>query len=147
MIDLDISKYLPHRYPFLFVDKVISIDKKCITAVKNVTHNESFFQGHFPGDPIMPGVIIIEALAQAAAILGFKAHDQTPGDGYSVYLVSVEKVRFRQAVRPGDQLTLKVEMAYVKRSIGCFHCHAFVGEKEVCSLSLKCIYQKREEDG
>ena len=104
----EIREYLPHRYPFLLVDRVIDLDLgKTITAIKNVTINEPFFDGHFPGLPIMPGVLIIEAMAQAAGILGFKTLDKKPSDGSIYMFVGADKMRFKKPVVPGDQLTLK----------------------------------------
>lgn len=106
MMDInEIREYLPHRYPFLLVDRVVDLDVegKCIRAYKNVSINEPFFNGHFPAHPIMPGVLIIEAMAQAAGILGFKMLDVKPADGTLYYFVGSDKLRFRQPVLPGDQ--------------------------------------------
>ena len=103
----EIKKYLPQRYPFLLVDRVIEMDLgKSIVAYKNVTVNEPFFNGHFPNQPIMPGVLIIEALAQAAGVLGFKCQEKKPKDGYLYYFVGADNVRLRRPVVPGDCLTL-----------------------------------------
>ena len=106
MTDLSIDtilKHLPHRYPFLFIDKVVSIEKgKKIHAQKNVSINEPFFQGHFPNKPVMPGVLILEAMAQASGILGFMTMEKTPDDGSIYYFAGVDKVRFKRPVNPGD---------------------------------------------
>ena len=103
----EIKEYLPQRYPFLLVDRVIEMDLgKSIVAYKNVTVNEPFFNGHFPNQPIMPGVLIIEALAQAAGVLGFKSQEKKPKDGYLYYFVGADNVRLRRPVVPGDCLTL-----------------------------------------
>ena len=110
MMDInEIRKLLPHRYPFLLVDRVESIDLegKSIRAYKNVTINEPFFNGHFPQHPIMPGVLIIEAMAQAAGLLGFRMLDATPEDGTLYYFVGSDNLRFRQPVLPGDKLVLQ----------------------------------------
>jgi 3-hydroxyacyl-[acyl-carrier-protein] dehydratase len=113
--DIDwIRTILPHRYPFLLVDKVLEIEAgRRIVALKNVTVNEEFFLGHFPQRPVMPGVLIIEALAQAAGIL--LLHDREERDSYLVYLTAIEKTRFRRPVVPGDQLRLEVEIAQLRR--------------------------------
>ncbi|MBT5719834.1 MAG: 3-hydroxyacyl-ACP dehydratase FabZ, partial [Gammaproteobacteria bacterium] len=103
----EIKEYLPQRYPFLLVDRVVEMDLgKSIVAYKNVTVNEPFFNGHFPSQPIMPGVLIIEALAQAAGVLGFKSQEKKPKDGYLYYFVGADNVRLRRPVVPGDCLTL-----------------------------------------
>lgn len=106
-----ILSLLPHRYPFLLVDKVTEcIPHKTITAVKNVSFNEPYFQGHFPRRPIMPGVLILEALAQATGLLAFYSFDERARDGTMYYLVGVDKARFKQPVEPGDQLVMEVEL-------------------------------------
>jgi 3-hydroxyacyl-[acyl-carrier-protein] dehydratase len=105
----EIARNLPHRYPFLLIDRVLEIDPgKRVVALKNVTYNEPFFRGHFPGDPIMPGVLIIEALAQAGAVL--LLHDMADREGKLVYFTGIDKARFRRTVVPGDQLRLTVEV-------------------------------------
>ena len=109
MENREIQRAIPHRYPFLLVDRVVDIDpKKRIVAIKNVTFNEPFFQGHFPGIPLMPGVLIIEALAQAGAVL--MLHDMPDRDNKLVYFAGIDSARFRRAVVPGDQLTLTMEV-------------------------------------
>lgn len=105
----EIARNLPHRYPFLLIDRVLEIDPgKRVVALKNVTYNEPFFRGHFPGDPIMPGVLIVEALAQAGAVL--LLHDMADREGKLVYFTGIDKARFRRTVVPGDQLRLTVEV-------------------------------------
>ena len=145
MMDInEIRQYLPHRYPFLLVDRVseLDIEGKKIRAYKNVSINEPFFNGHFPEHPIMPGVLIIEAMAQAAGILGFKMLDVKPADGTLYYFVGSDKLRFRQPVLPGDQLILEAEFVSVKRSIWKFRCRARVEDKEVCSAEIICAERK-----
>ena len=138
-----IMEYLPHRYPMLLVDRVLELEpmKRCI-ALKNVTFNESFFQGHYPGLPIMPGVLIIEAMAQAAGILGFKMLDVKPADGTLYYFVGSDKLRFRQPVLPGDQLILEAKFLSCKRQIWKFECQASVDGKPVCSAEIICAERK-----
>ncbi|MCV3921708.1 3-hydroxyacyl-ACP dehydratase FabZ [Pseudomonas aeruginosa] len=145
MMDInEIREYLPHRYPFLLVDRVVELDieGKRIRAYKNVSINEPFFNGHFPEHPIMPGVLIIEAMAQAAGILGFKMLDVKPADGTLYYFVGSDKLRFRQPVLPGDQLQLHAKFISVKRSIWTFDCHATVDDKPVCSAEIICAERK-----
>ncbi|MBD2838175.1 3-hydroxyacyl-ACP dehydratase FabZ [Metapseudomonas lalkuanensis] len=145
MMDInEIREYLPHRYPFLLVDRVVELDVegKRIRAYKNVSINEPFFNGHFPQHPIMPGVLIIEAMAQAAGILGFKMLDVKPADGTLYYFVGSDKLRFRQPVLPGDQLILDAKFVSVKRGIWKFDCHASVDGKEVCSAEIICAERK-----
>ncbi len=145
MMDInEIREYLPHRYPFLLVDRVVELDTeaKRIRAYKNVTINEPFFTGHFPQHPIMPGVLIIEAMAQAAGILGFKMMDVKPSDGTLYYFVGSDKLRFRQPVLPGDQLMLEAKYLSVKRGIWKFECEASVDGKAVCSAEIICAERK-----
>ncbi|MCP1647324.1 3-hydroxyacyl-ACP dehydratase FabZ [Pseudomonas sp. GD04087] len=145
MMDInEIREYLPHRYPFLLVDRVVELDieAKRIRAYKNVSINEPFFNGHFPQHPIMPGVLIIEAMAQAAGILGFKMLDVKPADGTLYYFVGSDKLRFRQPVLPGDQLQLNAQFISVKRGIWKFDCHATVDDKAVCSAEIICAERK-----
>lgn len=145
MMDInEIREYLPHRYPFLLVDRVVELDieAKRIRAYKNVSINEPFFNGHFPQHPIMPGVLIIEAMAQAAGILGFKMLDVKPADGTLYYFVGSDKLRFRQPVLPGDQLQLNAQFISVKRGIWKFDCNATVDDKPVCSAEIICAERK-----
>ena len=145
-LNINIKTYIPHRYPFLFVDKVLELSKEHIVAVKNVSHNEEYFNGHFPGDPILPGVVIVEALAQASGILAFTSRDKTPADGYGVYLVGTDKVRFRQPVYPGDQLQLHASIDVIKQRLWRFKCHASLEDKTVCSLLLMCVFRKLKDE-
>jgi len=147
MMDVtQIRKYLPHRYPFLLIDRVVELDiagqDKRIRAYKNVSVNEPFFNGHFPDHPIMPGVLIVEAMAQSAGILGFKMLDTTPADGTLYYFVGSDKLRLRQPVVPGDQLMLEARFLSAKRSIWKFACNASVDGKEVCSAEITCAERK-----
>ena len=114
----EILNHLPHRYPFVLVDRVISYEVgKEITAIKNVTINEPFFPGHFPYHPVMPGVLIIEAMAQAAAIVSFKTMDSKPSDDSVYYFAGIDKARFKKPVSPGDQLVLNVKIDRILRGI------------------------------
>ena len=143
----EIKEYLSQRYPFLLVDRVVEMELgKSIVAYKNVTVNEPFFNGHFPDQPIMPGVLIIEALAQAAGVLGFKSQEKKPKDGYLYYFVGADDVRLRRPVVPGDCLTLKAEIVTNKRSIYKFACRATVGEELVGSMTIMCAERKMDVD-
>lgn len=114
----EILEYLPHRYPFLLIDRVLEIEEgKRILALKNVTINEPFFPGHFPHHPVMPGVLIVEAMAQAAAILSFKSMGIKPDDDSVVYFAGIDSVRFKRPVVPGDQLQFDVQITQNKRNI------------------------------
>jgi 3-hydroxyacyl-[acyl-carrier-protein] dehydratase len=133
----EILEHLPHRYPFLLVDRVLEIDPgERILALKNVTMNEPFFPGHFPGHPIMPGVMIIEALAQAAAILTFKSTEKL--DGRLVYFVGIDEARFKIPVVPGDQLLLEARHIRTIRGIGKFSAQARVGDRMAAEAVLMC---------
>ncbi len=113
-----VMQYLPHRYPFLLIDRVIELELgKTITAIKNVTINEPFFPGHFPGAPVMPGVLILEAMAQAAGILSFKTKNYTPEQIGVIYFAGIDNARFKKPVKPGDQLVLKAEIVREMRGI------------------------------
>ena len=142
MAEVDINKiknFLPHRYPFLLLDRVLDvIPGESIRALKNVTINEPFFHGHFPEQPLMPGVLIVEAMAQAAAILGVisGAESRDDLDNILYYLVGVDKARFRKTVVPGDQLILEVKFITVKRNIWKFSATASVDDKIVANTEL-----------
>src|SRR3990167_2194598 len=126
----EIQKLLPHRYPFLLVDRIIEIEPNVkATGLKNVTINEPFFQGHFPGNPIMPGVLIIEAMAQVAGILAFQSGAKDTGD--SVYFMSIEKAKFRKPVVPGDQVKLEIKVLQQRGNVWRFSGHALVDNKVV----------------
>ncbi len=134
-----ILKQLPHRFPFLLVDRVTHIEKgKRITALKNVTINEPFFVGHFPHRPVMPGVLMLEALAQAAALLAFDALDATPNDQMVYYFAGIEGARFKRPVEPGDQLVLQVELLRMKAGIFKFKAAAMVGDELAVEAELTC---------
>mgnify|MGYP005699432283 FL=1 len=135
----DILKYLPHREPFLFVDEVLEINKGSdIHAIKRLTGKEDYFRGHFPNNPVMPGVIIIEALAQASGILGFQTMDKTPEEGSIYVFAGVDKVRFRKRVGPGDDIHLYSKILNEKRGIWKFECRAEVDNEIVCSATILC---------
>ena len=142
-MDIDeIRKYLPHRYPFLLVDRVLDYTKnQSLTAIKNVTVNEPFFPGHFPHHPVMPGVLIVEALAQACAILSLKSVDSTPNEDSIYYFVGIDKARFRRPVVPGDQLTLKVTLKRRMKGVWQFEAEAYVGEELAAGAELMCTYK------
>jgi 3-hydroxyacyl-[acyl-carrier-protein] dehydratase len=134
-----ILKQLPHRYPFLLVDRVLAIDKgKTIRALKNVTMNEPFFQGHFPHRPVMPGVLMLEALAQAAALLAFDALDTSPSDDTVYYFAGIDGARFKRPVEPGDQLILEVALLRMKAGIFKFKARALVGQDLAVEAELTC---------
>jgi 3-hydroxyacyl-[acyl-carrier-protein] dehydratase len=134
-----IKEYLPHRYPLLLVDRVIDWESgKTITAIKNVTINEEFFNGHFPHKPVMPGVLTIEALAQTAALLAFLTNGQKPDDNAVVYFVGIDGARFKRPVEPGDQLRMQVEILRQSRGIWKFHARATVEEQLVVEAELMC---------
>jgi 3-hydroxyacyl-[acyl-carrier-protein] dehydratase len=139
----EIWKYLPHRYPFLLVDRVLEFEaNKRIVAIKNVTINEPHFTGHFPLTPVFPGVMIVEALAQASGILAFKSRNRTLEDGYIYYLAGTDKTKFKRSVIPGDQMRLEVEIVNLRnhwmKAIG----KAYVGDQLACSTYLTCAEQK-----
>ena len=135
----DILKYLPHREPFLFVDEVLNINKGSdIHAIKRLTGEEDYFRGHFPNNPVMPGVIIIEALAQASGILGFQTMDKTPEEGSIYVFAGVDKVRFRRRVGTGDDIHLYSKILNEKRGIWKFECRAEVDNEIVCSATILC---------
>ena len=135
----EIREYLPHRYPFLLVDRVTELNLgDSIVAYKNVTVNEPFFNGHFPDHPVMPGVLVIEAMAQAAGILGFKTMDKTPQDGSIYYFVGSDKLRFKRPVVPGDKLQLDAAIVSEKRGIWKFDCRASVDGQLVASATILC---------
>jgi len=141
----EVKNFLPHRYPFLLIDKVIDIEiGKSLTAIKNVSFNEPHFTGHFPTQPIMPGVLIIEALAQATGILAFKSEVGKAQEGQIYTLVGVDNARFKRIVEPGDQIKLKVEVLTVKRGIWKFKGTALVDDKIVTSAELMCTQKASE---
>lgn len=140
----EIKEYLPQRYPFLLVDRVLELELgKSIVAYKNVTANEDFFNGHFPDFPVMPGVLIIEAMAQAAGILGFKTVGKKPVDGSIYYFVGIDKLRLKRPVQPGDRLLLEASILAEKRGIWKFDCKASVDGDLVCSGIVTCADREK----
>jgi 3-hydroxyacyl-[acyl-carrier-protein] dehydratase len=132
-----VLKQLPHRYPFLLVDRVTAcVPGQTIEAIKNVTFNEPFFPGHFPHRPVMPGVMILEALAQAAGILAFRTAGVVPDENTRFYFVGIDEARFRKPVEPGDQLVLKARLERAIRGIWKFSTVAEVGGQVVCSATM-----------
>lgn len=146
MLSEEIKKFLPHRYPFLMVDRVTEcVPGETLTAIKNVTVNEPFFQGHFPQKAIMPGVLIIEALAQATGLLGFRTMSEIAREDLLYMLVGVDNVRFKRQVVPGDQLVLKVRLEKKSRSIWKFTCEATVDDELVTSANMLCAATEEKE--
>ncbi len=141
MFDIrDIFRFLPHRYPFLLVDRVLALDQgKSISAIKNVTYNEPFFPGHFPDVPTMPGVLILEALAQASGILAVVTEKVEASSGFILYFAGIDNARFRKPVVPGDQLVLHSELDKHKRDIWKFRTRATVSETLVCEADMLCV--------
>lgn len=134
-----VLEHLPHRYPFLLIDRVLECKLgESLTGIKNVTYNEPYFTGHFPNKPVMPGVLILEALAQATGILAFRTSNARPTDGSLYYLVGIDEARFKQVVIPGDQLVLKVEVIKAKRGIWKFNGEASVDGNVVATAVLMC---------
>ena len=140
MMDIhQILKQLPHRYPILLVDRVLELEKgKRIKALKNVSINEPFFNGHFPHRPVMPGVLMLEALAQAAALLAFDTLGVTPDDNTMYYFAGIDRARFKRPVEPGDQLLLHVELDRMKSGIFKFKARATVAEELAVEAELIC---------
>ncbi len=138
-----ILKRLPHRYPFLLVDRVLEFEKdKRIKALKNVTINEPFFVGHFPARPVMPGVLMLEALAQAAALLSFESADNGPDDDTVVYFVGIDGARFKRPVEPGDQLILEASIERAKSGIFKYKTRASVDGQTAVEAELMCTMRK-----
>ncbi|HED17168.1 MAG TPA: 3-hydroxyacyl-ACP dehydratase FabZ [Gammaproteobacteria bacterium] len=139
----EIMKLLPHRYPFLMVDKILEIDPgKSLKALKNVTINEPYFQGHFPHRPVMPAVLMMEALAQATGLLAYKTGELKPNDQSVFYFAGIDKARFKRPVGPGDQLILQVELIKRKRNIWVFKGIAMVNDEVAASAELMCAEQE-----
>ena len=139
----EIMKVLPHRYPFLLIDRVVSFDpNKTLVATKNVTINEPFFQGHFPGHPVMPGVLIIEAMAQTAALLAFQSLDITKPENHVVYFVGIDQARFKKPVAPGDQLIITAEIIRNLKGIWKFSAKAEVDGKIASEAVLMCTMRE-----
>jgi 3-hydroxyacyl-[acyl-carrier-protein] dehydratase len=144
MMDIqEIRHFLPHRYPFLFVDRVTEIEAgKRIVGFKNLTINEEIFNGHFPEKPIMPGVLILEAMAQIAGILGFYTTGKRPADGYIYLFCGADNVRFKRPVVPGDRLVLEAEAGISKRNIYKFSCRATIDGELAASADILVAEQK-----
>jgi len=141
-----IMEYLPHRFPFLLIDRVLTLElepEKRLTGIKNVTINEGFFQGHFPSDPVMPGVLMIEAMAQASGMLAHLALETEGKEGELFYLVKVDNAKFNRVVVPGDQLLLDVVQKRIMRGMGRYECKAFVDGKRAASCELLCAGRKK----
>lgn len=133
----EILKYLPHRHPFLLIDRVMEmVEGQSIVALKNVTINEAYFVGHFPNRPVMPGVLILEALAQAAGVLAYKSTNTLPSDGTLFLFAGIDNARFRRVVEPGDQLSLQVKVLRSKRDMWKLEGSAYVGSELACSAEL-----------
>lgn len=144
MMDVnEIRNYLPHRYPFLLIDRVVDLKiGESIVAYKNITINEGVFEGHFPDYPVFPGVLILEAMAQACGVLGFKTMGKTPEDG-SIYLYAgIDNVRFKKQVVPGDQLFIEAKKLSDKRGIWKFECVAKVDGQLATSATIMCADRK-----
>ncbi len=136
---IEIRKYLPHRYPFLLVDRVVELELgESIVAYKNLTVNEQFFEGHFPEQPVFPGVMLVEAMAQAAGILGFKTMGKTPADGSIYYFVGADKLRFKRPCVPGDRVMLRASILSERRGIWKFAVSADVDDKLCASATILC---------
>jgi len=141
----EIQKFLPHRYPFLLIDKVVELERfKRIVAIKNVTINDGFFQGHFPGKPVMPGVLILESMAQAGGLLLLQ--EVPDRDSKLLYLASMDDVKFRRPVVPGDQLRVEVEVRSWKGDLCKIHAKAFVEENLSTEATMMCVMVDRNKE-
>jgi 3-hydroxyacyl-[acyl-carrier-protein] dehydratase len=141
-----IKEYLPHRYPMLLVDRVLDWDSgKTITAIKNVTANEEFFNGHFPHKPVMPGVLMIEALAQTAALLSFLTEGRKPDASTVVYFIGIDNARFKRPVEPGDQLKMEVEITRCARGIWKYRATATVDGQLAVEADLMCTMRNADD--
>ena len=140
---VEIQKLLPHRYPFLLVDRVVEFHEgRSLVGIKNVSVNEPFFQGHFPEKPVMPGVLILEALAQATGLLAFRTVRSGAQRESLYYLVGIDKARFKQSVEPGDQLRLSVDVIKTRRGIWVFDTEASVDGKTAATAEIMCTERK-----
>ena len=139
----EIKQYIPHRYPFLLVDRIVELEiGKRIVGLKTVTINEPFFPGHFPHNPVMPGVLIIEAMAQTAAVLAFKTDGSVPDEGSTVYFASVDNVRFKRPVVPGDQLVMEAQIVRKMRNIWKFSAVARVDGELATEADFMCAIKR-----
>jgi 3-hydroxyacyl-[acyl-carrier-protein] dehydratase len=139
----EIMTYLPHRYPFLLVDRIVAVEPgKSIRGIKNVTIDEPFFAGHFPSYPVMPGVLVIEALAQVAAILSHLIAGTKGNGGSLIFFAGIDNARFRRQVVPGDQLTLEAEVIRIVRGVGKFHTWARVGDDIAAEAELMAAVRR-----
>ncbi|MCI0749534.1 MAG: 3-hydroxyacyl-ACP dehydratase FabZ [Nevskiales bacterium] len=144
----DILRLLPHRYPFLLVDRVTDYSGgETLTALKNVTFNEPFFPGHFPGVPTMPGVMILEALAQASGLLAVLKSGIRPESGYLLYFAGVDRARFKRPVIPGDRLQLHAQLLVHKRDVWKFAARATVGDALACEAEMLCALKNAQDSG
>ena len=139
----EIFEYLPHRYPFLLIDRVTDLTKgESIKGYKNITVNEEMFNGHFPGQPIMPGVLILESMAQISGILAFESRGGRPADGTNYLFGGVEKAKFRRQVIPGDRLEIHSSIVAERKIMMKFDCEAYVDGQLACSATLSIVEQK-----
>ena len=139
----ELFEFLPHRYPFLLVDRVVElIPGELVRGYKNVTINEQFFNGHFPGHPIMPGVLIVEAMAQLSGVLAFETKNRRPAEGYTYYLGGTDKTRFKRPVVPGDRLMMEGRILADRRGLMKFDCKAFVDDELACTSEVICVERK-----
>ena len=142
----EIKNLLPHRYPFLLLDRVVEYEaNERIICVKNVTINEQIFNGHFPANPVFPGVLIVEALAQASGVLALRSRNRSLNDGYVYYLAGTDKTKFKRSVVPGDQLRLEVEIINLRQHWMKASGKAYVGDDLVCSTLMTCAEQLVKE--
>ena len=136
----ELFEFLPHRYPFLLVDRVLElVPAERVRGYKNVTINEPFFSGHFPGHPIMPGVLIVEAMAQLSGVLAFETKNRRPADGYTYYLAGTDRTRFKRPVVPGDRLMMESRIIADKRGVMKFDCQAYVDDDLACTSEITCM--------